>query len=278
MRTRIMIVEDHQVQRYALQAALEARGFEVKAARNLAEVKALFATDEVGFDVVVLDMLLGKEDGNVTGADVGIDIQKKLRHNPPEFIIYSFQQDKQYLRKALQLGPAKYFDKSENSRHDLNRDRELIAHVRALALRKQLAARFLGYQTIADSTMLDAGLRYCLDVLGPAVASTIGTSALILLDDSETTARCVIRCTVDGTVSQTPWDETYVRYLEVNGDHSTDATGVTVHENALVLHIAITSPVDTGDHPLDQPATLAEAINEHLPTLLGKHLSLLGNA
>jgi CheY-like chemotaxis protein len=61
MKHRILVVEDNQPNRELLSDWLEAEGFEVEAAENLAQAFAAFKIQPP--DAVLLDVQLGSEDG-----------------------------------------------------------------------------------------------------------------------------------------------------------------------------------------------------------------------
>ena len=86
----VVIVEDNESQRWALQGDLERRQFNVRSAATAAEAREVI--NELGeeIDVMVLDMLLEPpSEINTTGADLGIEVQNKHPQWLPEFLIHS---------------------------------------------------------------------------------------------------------------------------------------------------------------------------------------------
>lgn len=277
MNNRIMIVEDHQVQRFALAAALEARGFEVELARDQAEVKTILEREGVGFDVVVLDMLLSDshDEDMLTGADVGLCIQERLRDDPPEFIIYSFHEEPEYIKKAMELGAAKYFNKKENSRHDLNRDRELITHIRMLATKKRLLTHFARYRPEIGLTALERWFHYCRDVLGPALVPTLGVSALALIKNGDTAQGYALAYSAEDLApTQIPWTDNLAMEFESTAT-SPRAHRFLIQRCGLKLCIKIESLRGTASYPVEHPDALRKPFDEHLKLTLGNHLAYI---
>jgi DNA-binding NarL/FixJ family response regulator len=184
----IVIVEDNESQRLALQGDLERRQFKVRSAATAAEAREVI--DELGeeIDVMVLDMLLEPpSEINTTGADLGIEVQNKHPHWLPEFLIHSAFNFVNYYKLALQLGAAAYLSKAETSRDDV------IRHVRALALKRALRLERSEVteklRLISESTKnLSAAVRrFCQDVLADELDACLGSPYVLLLTDESGT-------------------------------------------------------------------------------------------
>lgn len=184
----VVIVEDQEVQRLALESALERRGFNVKSAATVAEAR--YAIEYLGeeTDVMVLDMRL--EDPNepaMTGADIGIEVQKEHPNWSPEYLIQSSFAEVNYYRLALRLGAAAYLSKTETRQSDV------IQHVRALALKRALrlerprVAEIL--RSISESTrnLSEAVRKFCGEILAAELDACLGTPYILLLTDESGT-------------------------------------------------------------------------------------------
>jgi len=187
---RVLIVEDREVQRVALQIALENRGFSVYGAGTVATARATAQELRENLDVVVLDMRLeDPEDPEVTGADLGIEILSTPARWYPEFLIHSAFSEHFYYNLALRLGAAAYLSKVERST-------ELIHHIRALSLRSGLNPERLNlsgtFQRIAETSTssLGAVISFCEEVLGPELHSCLGTPWALFVSNSEGTWCC----------------------------------------------------------------------------------------
>jgi DNA-binding NarL/FixJ family response regulator len=185
MRSKtVVIIEDNEPQRLALQSALEHRGFEVCGAGTVEEARK--AIDVLGdkIDVMVLDMRL--EDPNepsTTGADIGIQVQDEHPNWLPEYLIHSAFAEVNYYRLALRLGAAAYLSKQETDLGDVVRHVRALAMKRALRLERPQVAETL--RSIFDSTKnLSAAVKkFCGDVLAGELNACLGAPYVLLLTD-----------------------------------------------------------------------------------------------
>lgn len=192
MSKTVVIVEDQEVQRAAMQLALEGRGFRVRSAATVGE--AYRVIEELGedIDVMVLDMRLeDPTEPATTGADIGIKVQSEHPDWLPEYLINSAYAEVNYFKLALRLGAAAYLSKAETGLKDL------IRHVRALALRRALrlerpqVAELM--RSISDSTknLSMAVRKFCREVLARELNACLGAPYVLLLTDESGTQNFV---------------------------------------------------------------------------------------
>jgi len=182
----VVVVENREAQRKPLVYALENRGFRVRGAANVAEAHEAIDELQEEIDVMVLDMRLeDPSEREVTGADIGIQLQSAHPSWLPEYLIQSKHTNVvNYYQLALRLGAAAYLAK--NSPDGLA---DVVRHVRALALRRalrlerpQVAERL---SKIADSTKnLSTAVRsFCREILKNELDSCLGSPYVLLLTD-----------------------------------------------------------------------------------------------
>lgn len=181
----VLVVDDEKSQCDAIVSALSHRGFQVRGVETVAQAHQ--AIEELGdqIDVMILDMLLNDPMApNVTGADIGIQLQSEHPTWLPEYFIQSQHEIVNYYQLALRLGAAAYLVKK--GALDLV---EIVRHVRALALRRALrlerplvAERL---SVIADSTKnLSTAVRsFCTDILKDELDACLGAPYVLLLTD-----------------------------------------------------------------------------------------------
>src|ERR1043166_204769 len=187
----IVIVEDNETQRLALQSGLERRHFRVGSAATVAEARKVVESLGDDIDVMVLDMRL--EDSSqpeTNGPDIGIELQRGHPSCSPEYLIHSGFAEVNYYKMALRLGAAAYLSKSETTRLDV------IRHVRALALKRALRLDRpqveQSLRTISESTknLADAVRKFCREVLASELDACLGIPYLLLLTDEGGTQNC----------------------------------------------------------------------------------------
>lgn len=187
----ILIIEDREKQRQALQDALELRGFQVYSAGNVCDARSLMNAYQDVLDVMILDMRL--EDPahpEITGADLGLEVSKKRPVWPPEFLIQSAYSNVSYYELALRLRVAAYLNKETNNQQ------QVIRHVRALALRRSLSverpdlARRIELIGETSRTQHEAVKQFCRQVLIPELTACLGSPFLLLLQDRGRTIAC----------------------------------------------------------------------------------------
>jgi DNA-binding NarL/FixJ family response regulator len=182
----VVVVEDSPAQRNNLVYALENRGFCVTGAATVAEARQAIDKLREKIDVMVLDMRLeDPAEREVTGAEIGIQLQREHPGWLPEYFIQSDYTDVvNYYQLALRLGAAAYL--SKDSPDGVS---DVVRHVRALALRRALrlersevAERLT---KISDSTKnLSTGVRnFCREILKNELDVCLGAPYLLLLTD-----------------------------------------------------------------------------------------------
>jgi DNA-binding NarL/FixJ family response regulator len=186
----VVVVEDWEGQRTSMVYALENRGFRVRGAATVAEAWEAIEEFKDEIDVMILDMLLEDPAArNVTGADIGIQLQAKHPSWLPEYFIQSAYSKVNYYQLALRLGAAAYLAKNEG---DIELA-EVVRHVRALALRRalrlerpQVADQL---NAIADSTKnLSTAVRaFCHEILKSELDACLGAPYILLLTDESGT-------------------------------------------------------------------------------------------
>jgi DNA-binding NarL/FixJ family response regulator len=186
----VVIVEDLEPQRISMVYALERRGFRARGAATVAEARQ--AIEELGeeIDVMVLDMMLNDPAArDMTGADIGIQLQTEHPTWMPEYFIQSAYSKVNYYQLALRLGAAAYLPKLKGDVEIA----EVTRHVRALALRRALrlerpqVADRLG--AIYDSTKnLSTAVRtFCSNILKGELEACLGAPYVLLLTDESGT-------------------------------------------------------------------------------------------
>jgi DNA-binding response OmpR family regulator len=192
MKKKVLIIEDEDALRIALQISLNESGFDVYGAGNVAAAQRLAGQLWEELDVVILDMELGDpQEPRTTGADIGIEFRQKKSAFPPESLIYSARNEVDYYRLALKLGAAVYLAKEETALPSV------VQHVRALALRRALngqnpkvvakVAQIAG----ESRSVAEAVMAFCRRVLKPEFESCLGgVHFVILFSEGETTRNC----------------------------------------------------------------------------------------
>src|ERR1700756_340755 len=93
----VVVIEDLETQRMALQNVLERRGFRVGSAATVAGARQGIEALGEEIDVMVLDMRLeDPEDPDTTGADIGIEVQDQHPNWLPEYLIHSIYAEVNY--------------------------------------------------------------------------------------------------------------------------------------------------------------------------------------
>lgn len=190
-KKKVLIVEDHEPQRIALQDMLEGCGFEVYSAGNAADARQLAELHWDELDVLVLDMQLNDPNElRTTGAAIGIEFRKKKKSFPPESLIYSSKSEIDFYRLALQLGAAAYLLKEVDGKQ------VVLQHVRVLALRRALngenpkIATEVAQIAVHSRSQSEAILTFCRRVLKPEFESCLGAPFVILFTEGDTTQNC----------------------------------------------------------------------------------------
>lgn len=190
MSKKILVIEDESAYLDPLKRELMACKFEVFTARNSAEARRLAERYWDELDVAVLDMYLG-EGETTTGAGIAIEFRRKKRSFPPEFLIYSANNETDYYRLALELGAAAYLLKPP-----IHTPFDVAEQVRILALRRALngenpkmAAEIAQIAVHSRSKSL-AIQTFCKRVLKPEFETCLGLGFVVLLTEGETTSNC----------------------------------------------------------------------------------------
>jgi ActR/RegA family two-component response regulator len=187
----VLIVEDREPQRLALQQALKLRGFSAYGAGDVEKARAFARELGEDLDVMVLDMRLDDpQEPDTTGADLGMEVLSAPGGWPPEFLVFSAYSEHVFYNLALKLGAAAYLQKGHDNQA------EVIRHIRALALRRGLNPKrqslSLAIQSIAETSasMSEAVSMLCEGVLGPEFQSCLGAPSAIFVSDSQGTWCC----------------------------------------------------------------------------------------
>jgi ActR/RegA family two-component response regulator len=163
----ILIVEDSDSQRNALQIAFELRGFSVRGAKNVAEARETIKELGEKLAVMVLDMRL--EDADAPAAT-------------GEFLILSAYSLLDYYKLAVRLGTAAYL-----SKEDTDTD-QLIRHVRALLIKRNLSvddpevARRITRIAEDSRSLPEAAAMFCKDVMSPVLNALLGAPHALLIN------------------------------------------------------------------------------------------------
>ena len=105
MKEHILIVDDEAPIRQLLQSYFKKHGYEVSSAANAVEAAKL--VDEVPLNLVILDVLLGEQDG----LDV-LQTMKQSHPNLPVIIMTGIGFDEELLQEAITKGASGYISKT----------------------------------------------------------------------------------------------------------------------------------------------------------------------
>lgn len=194
---RVLIVEDHEAQRQALQVGLRNRGFDTHAAKSVAATRDLVQELAGTIDVAVLDMHLeewpdatGPENVGIKGADIGVEIRERQRAYPPEFLVLTAYPTVENFRAAVRLGIAEFLVKQETPLESS------VRHVRALALRRALSMERPDLSERLDGIANNSSDQFELvrsflnEVLRPELANGLGTPFVLLFTVGDHTYCC----------------------------------------------------------------------------------------
>ena len=110
---KILIVEDEEILSKVMKEEFEAKGYEIKIARDGQE--ALLLSKSFGPDIILLDILLPKKSGLDVLAELKAD--SKLKSIP--VIVLSNLSGDENIKKALTLGAVDYFVKVQHSVYEV---------------------------------------------------------------------------------------------------------------------------------------------------------------
>lgn len=125
---KILLVEDKDKFAHPVQAILSDCGFLVQHATNADAAFKLYPPNSEPPDVIILDMNLGR---GKNGIQVGQAFRKQFSGYPPEMIVCTAYNDRDYLRGAINLNVTAYLDKNEFDLTD-----NIVAYCRLLCLRR----------------------------------------------------------------------------------------------------------------------------------------------
>jgi ActR/RegA family two-component response regulator len=179
----ILIVEDSDQQRNALQIEFELRGFSVRGAKNVAEARETIKELGEKLAVMVIDMRLEDADAPAaTGADLGLEVLEGEPKRLPEFLILSAYSLLDYYKLAVRLGAAAYLSKEETDTD------QLVRHVRALLIRRNLSienpdvARRITHIAEDSRSLSEAVAMFCSEVISPAFSALLGAPHALLIN------------------------------------------------------------------------------------------------
>jgi two-component system, OmpR family, KDP operon response regulator KdpE len=188
---RILVVDDEEQIRRALQRALTARGYEVDVAVDGEDALSTFGV--FAPDVVVLDL-------NLPGID-GIEVTRRLRSwSPVPILVLSVREDESDKVAALDLGADDYLTKPFGVP-------ELLARIRALLRRSEASPAPMRF--VVGDVAIDLGSR-TVERAGRPVHLTKTEWSLL-----ETLAGRPGKLLTHGWLLQTVWGEGYDEDVEV---------------------------------------------------------------
>lgn len=183
-------MEDSETDRIALQGLLEMK-FQVHTATNVEESRRLAECLWKDLDVVIVDMVLNKHDPLApTGADIIIDVKRRMGSFAPEILIYSSKNQIDFYRTSLKLGVAAYLLKESADVRMVSR------HVRALALRRALnvenpaLAPELNRLVVQSPTKEEALQHFCQGILKRELEACLGAKFIVLFTANGQTWNC----------------------------------------------------------------------------------------
>jgi CheY-like chemotaxis protein len=139
-------------------------------------------------DVAILDVRLDEAGTSPTGPEIIMEVREKKKESfPPEFIVWTSFDEKEYYRFALNLGAAAYLMKGSDP---------AIIHTKVLALRRALNGRnpkiASEVERIAaqSRSIGEAILTFCRTVLAPTFETYLGAPFVILFTEGGTTLNC----------------------------------------------------------------------------------------
>lgn len=187
-KKKVLIVENKEELLTQLKKAVEACGFEVYTAGDVASARGAAEQHWAELDVIILDMELEDDDEPfTTGADIGIEFRQKKDSFPPESLIYSYKSQINYYRLALRLGAAAYLLKEEAGLP------VVMQHVRVLALRRALngenpeVAAEVARIAAHSRSQSEAILTFCRRILSKEFEACLGTPFVILFTEDNAT-------------------------------------------------------------------------------------------
>ncbi|MET0624380.1 MAG: response regulator [Pyrinomonadaceae bacterium] len=295
----ILVVDDEETIRDPLVESLKWRGFNAEGASNVNQARELIERLGSQIDVAVLDMRLqDTEHPNLTGADLGLEVRNALRL-PPEFLIFSGFTQPDYLTAASRLGTAAYLVKGPIP------TKELICHIRALALRRALNTerKEVGekIERIAekDHSRTAAIQDLCRQVIEPELRACLGLPSVLLLSDEKGTHTCgadprtaagpsaVYQMIQDWTFTQINSDGPFTlqrEHAKIAGDAQTrevihrleGGSFLPIHTaHNLRFSIGILPPEGGTGGLTEDPSKLAGILKTYLPAPVGELLNLL---
>ncbi|MFY9619455.1 MAG: response regulator [Pyrinomonadaceae bacterium] len=193
MRSKtVMIIEDSEAQRLALQSALERRHFRVASAGTVGQARQVMNDLGEEIDVIVLDMRLEDSiEPNTTGVDICIQLQDQHPDWLPEYLIQSAYAEVNYYSLALRLGAAVYLSKEETSISDIIRHVRASALKRALRLERRCVAENIRAISNSTRTLSTAVRKLCQETLADELGACLDAPYALLLTDESGTQNCL---------------------------------------------------------------------------------------
>lgn len=191
MKKKVLIIEDWEDDRVPLHDLLVGLGFEVHTAKNADEARRLAECLWRELDVAVIDMELDMEDPLVpSGADIAINVKRRIASFPPEVLIYSAKNQIDFYRTSMRLGVAAYLLKENSTPIMVGR------HVRALALRRALncenpsIAAELNRLVVQSPSKEEALLSFCKGILKRELEACLAAPFIVLFTANGQTQNC----------------------------------------------------------------------------------------
>ena len=156
-RPRVFVVDDHDLMAEALQLALRARGFDaVESAKDLSVEAAVKSAEQFGADVVLLDLVLGRD-------ATSIPMITPLIGTGARVLMLTGSRDSRLLAECIEAGASGIFDKGQSFEQliefieDAVLGRTLLSETARAALlsvlrdhRSQEQARALPFSTLSQ--------------------------------------------------------------------------------------------------------------------------------
>lgn len=168
--------------------ALVSHGMKVYVAGTKDEAKQQAEQHWEELDVAIVDVRLDLQGTSPTGPEIMMAVRDQKKDLfPPEFVVFTDYEEKDYYRFALNLGAAAYLKKGDGAP---------IVNVKVLALRRALnqqnpkIAAEVELIAAQSASISDAILKFCRTLLQPAFETYLGVRFVILFTEGCETRNC----------------------------------------------------------------------------------------
>lgn len=186
--TTVLLIEDDPSQLRGMTDDLIDADMKVYGAGSKEEAKQEAERHWDELDVAIIDVQLDRPPTPPTGPEIVMEVRDRKKDTfPPEFVVWTEHQDKEYYRLALDLGAAAYLRKGNGTP---------VVHVKVLALRRALNGKNPKITSeveriaVQSRNISEAILTFCRTLLKSAFETYLGGSFVILFTEGATTWNC----------------------------------------------------------------------------------------